>query len=203
MFNSFAAFLALLSTFSCLTSAWVLRAHLPPVPQLPEYNPSSLASSTTANLFKLGTTLSAPLNRRNTFEFSDLESGSYLLTVISHDYTFSPLRVDVNATQTNPGGKPATRVDAWQTFWGNEWGNKGEYRGGGLPDVTEEKVQPAVDPHVVNVEARPVAKKEYYMERSAFNALSFLKNPMVLMGLFSLVMIVGFPYLMENSKCAK
>lgn len=22
------------------------------------------------------------------------------------------------------------RVDAWQTFWGNEWANKGEYRGG-------------------------------------------------------------------------
>ena len=30
--------------------------------------------------------------------------------------------------------------------------------------------------------------------------LSFLKSPMILMGLFTLVIVFGMPYLMDNSK---
>lgn len=98
-------------------------------------------------------------------------------------------------------------VQVWQTFRGNEWDNKGEMRGVGRGRVV--------------AEVRAVAGKEYYQERSgckcerligrrnrdfadgdvcAVSVLSFLKSPMILMALFSLGLIVGMPYLMENSK---
>lgn len=35
----------------------------------------------------------------------------------------------------------------------------------------------------------------------AVNILGFVKSPMILMGLVSVAMIFGMPYLMENSKC--
>ena len=183
-----------------LATAWTLRFHLPAHAGIPLYNPSLLPPNTHATLFKQGTTLNTLLTRRNTLEFTNLEAGSYLFTLTCRDWAFSPFRVDVNTTSTTPKGKPEARADVWQTFWGNEWGNKGEYRGGGAVGMGDGKdVQPAVDENVVQVDLFPMGKKEYYLERSGFNALSFLKSPMILMGLFSLVMIVGLPYLMENS----
>ncbi|KAF1949050.1 hypothetical protein CC80DRAFT_529688 [Byssothecium circinans] len=48
------------------------------------------------------------------------------------------------------------------------------------------------------VEAKPMVPKQFYQERSGFSPLSFLKNPMILMALFSMVLIFGIPKLMEN-----
>lgn len=50
------------------------------------------------------------------------------------------------------------------------------------------------------IEARPLGTKSYYQDRGGFDALSFLKSPMILMALFSMGLIFGMPYLMENSK---
>lgn len=47
---------------------------------------------------------------------------------------------------------------------------------------------------------RAGAEKQYYQERGGFSILSFLKSPMILMGLASVVLIFGMPYLMDNSK---
>ncbi|KAL9086654.1 MAG: hypothetical protein Q9159_004063 [Coniocarpon cinnabarinum] len=198
MIDLLRSLLLLLFTTSAVTQAWVLRVYLPPVPAFPSYNPSLLPASTSATIFKHGTTVNTPLTRRNSFEYPDLEAGSYLLTLTTRDWTYSPMRVDVNVTSDQASGKTLAQTDVWQTFWGNEWGNKGEYRGGGKVEVADEKVQPSVDPQVVLVEGRPISKKEYYMDRSTFSALSFLRSPMILMALFSLVMIVGLPYLMDN-----
>ena len=77
-------------------------------------------------------------------------------------------------------------IRAWQTFPGNEWDNKGEDRGSGGNGVV--------------IDVRPLGPKYYFQERGGFSPLSFLKSPMILMALFSMVLIFGMPYLMENSK---
>ena len=188
--------LAALSILLSTVQAWTLRLHLPSVPYLPQYNPSALPCTTHATLFKMGTTAEALLKRDNTMEFQNLEPGSYLLTITTLDWAFSPSRVDVNTSSVNAEGKPEVRIDAWQTFYGNEWGNKGEYRGGGAVALGKQDDGAGV----IDVELKPNNKKEYFMERPGFSPAAFLRNPMILMALFSLVMIVGLPYLMENSE---
>ncbi|KAF2097451.1 hypothetical protein NA57DRAFT_77708 [Rhizodiscina lignyota] len=145
------------------------------IPNTPLVNPSSLPASTHATLDEHGVKLDAPITRANTFVFHNVSSGSYLLSVFCKDYAFENLRIDVTGEEE--------RIEAWQTFRGNEWDNKGESRAGVVPG---------------QVEVRPVVAKDYYQQRSGFSVLSFLKSPMILMALFSLVMIVGMPKLLEN-----
>ncbi|KAK8171234.1 hypothetical protein BKA80DRAFT_306014 [Phyllosticta citrichinensis] len=145
--------------------------------------PSLLGASTHATLHSAGPALSAPLRRDNSFAFDDVAPGSHLLSVHSRDYAFENLRVDV-AIEGAEGGQEEV-VRAWQTFRGNEWDNRGEKRGEGRGGRA-------------NLEVRVLGGKEYYIQRGGFSPLSFLKNPMILMGLFSLGLIVGMPYLMDN-----
>ena len=53
---------------------------------------------------------------------------------------------------------------------------------------------------ILRIEVRPSAVKDFYQERMGFSLLGFLKSPMILMALVSVVMIVGMPYLMDNSE---
>lgn len=137
--------------------AWTLSITLPSAApaHLPHFNPSHLPSTTKATLTAQGLSLSTPLNRANAFDFADIPSGSYLLTVQCRDYAFPPARVDFNAT--------AARVDVWQTFWGNAWENRGEWRGGG--QVASLLKEGEVDERV-DVEIAPVRRNEYYTERA-------------------------------------
>ncbi|KAK7512578.1 uncharacterized protein IWZ02DRAFT_384875 [Phyllosticta citriasiana] len=146
--------------------------------------PSLLGASTHATLHSAGPAMSAPLRRDNSFAFADVAPGSYLLSVHSRDYAFENLRVDVGVEKKAESGQEEV-VRAWQTFRGNEWDNRGEKRGEGRGGRA-------------NLEVRVMGGKEYYIQRGGFSPLSFLKNPMILMGLFSLGLIVGMPYLMDN-----
>jgi len=119
-------------------------------------NPSQLPSSTSATLARLGQSTTALLTRRNTFNFTNLKVGSYLLTVTCRDFAFQPLRVDITNVQVGEAGEQTERVDAWQTFPGNEWGNKGEHKGGGISKAG----------NPVMVQVMPVGAKDYYMARS-------------------------------------
>lgn len=80
-------------------------------------NPFLLPPSTHATLSSLHKRLDAPLSAVNTFGFRNVSADSYLLDVHCATDTFQPLRVDV-------GEDGAVKV--WETFRGNEWGNKGE-----------------------------------------------------------------------------
>ncbi|SMY28425.1 unnamed protein product [Zymoseptoria tritici ST99CH_1A5] len=163
-----------------LTSAANLTVSIPPSQQLP--NPAVLPPSTHAVLLgPPGVRYDAPIRRDNTFIFTDLDVASYLLTLHTRDFFFVPLRVDVSQPAV---GEESQLVEAWQTFRGNEWSNKGPSYGTGKGALT--------------VQMRPSAPKEYYQERGGFSLLGFFKNPMILMGLFSVVLIVGMPYLMDN-----
>jgi hypothetical protein len=156
-------------------------------------NPSKLPSSTNAILSSLGAPLVAPITASNTFLFSSVPAGSYLLSVFSRDAVFEDLRVDVVKNDSTES------ASSWTTFRGNEWDNKGELRGSG-------------EGSSVQIEVRPLASKDYYQERSTcrchssrctllttlVSVISIFKSPMILIAIFSLAMVVGMPYLMDN-----
>ncbi|KAF2454543.1 hypothetical protein BDY21DRAFT_353203 [Lineolata rhizophorae] len=179
----------LLSLATPLTHAARITFAVPSVSNLLD-TPASLPPTTHATLHAFGDPLSAPLSRSGAFVFDDVKPGSYLLTVHCRDYAFEPLRVDVTGGAGKEGerqGGSEEMVSVWQTFRGNEWENKGERRGvgkgAGMGTVAE---------------VRPVGRKEFYQERSGFSPLSFLKSPMILMALVTLLFVVGMPKLMEN-----
>nr|OQO23908.1 hypothetical protein B0A51_07298 [Rachicladosporium sp. CCFEE 5018] len=176
-------FLAAALGFTQAISAAKLTISIPPSPPvLP--NPATLPSSTHAVLLgSPGIKHTAPLRRDNTFVFASLAADSYLLTIYSRDHAFAPYRVDIT---TAAAASAQQDVNIWWTYRGNEWSNKGPLLGSGQDDL--------------RVEIRPTGMKDFYQQRGGFNLVGFLKSPMILMGLVSVVMIFGMPYLMENSE---
>lgn len=192
-----------LACLASLTSAARFVLHIPNTPLV---NPSSLPSTTHATLQASGPPQDVYITRSNSFNFNNVSVGSYLATVHCRDYVFEPLRIDVTLEEAVEGsGDKREKVQAWQTFIGNEWDNKGESRGEGGNGLV--------------IEVHPRAPKQYYQERAGCTSmhlqiistyrqsltvvvspLSFLKSPMILMGLFTLLIVFGMPYLMENSK---
>lgn len=174
--------LSLLSVATFASAAKLTVSISPAPPVLP--NPATLPPSTHATLIGApGNKISAPLRRDNTFIFDNLPEDSYLLSIHSRDHFFPPYRVDVGHAENNTAQEI---VHVWQTFRGNEWSNKGPLLGSAQDEL--------------RIDVRPAATKEYYQQRGGFNLLGFLKSPMILMGLFSVVMIFGMPYLMDNSE---
>ncbi|KAF2660171.1 hypothetical protein K491DRAFT_688495 [Lophiostoma macrostomum CBS 122681] len=165
-----------------LTSAARFTLH---IPNTPVANPSTLPPTTHATLQSSGEPYTALLTRSNVFSFTNITAGSYLATIHCRDLAFEPLRIDVTIEEPVEGSSERREViRTWQTFLGNEWDNKGEDRGSGGNGLV--------------VDVRPIGPKYYFQERGGFSPLSFLKNPMILMALFSMVLIFGMPYLMEN-----
>ena len=164
-----------------LATAARLTISIPPSPPLLP-NPATLPSSTHAVLLgPPGIRYDVPLRRDNTFIFPSLETASYLLSIHSRDHFFPPLRIDVTSVE----GRNEQTISAWQTFRGNEWSNKGPQYGTGEGELS--------------IEVRPMGEKQFYQERQGFSLVSFLKSPMILMALVSVLMIFGLPYLMDNS----
>jgi hypothetical protein len=93
--------------------------------------------------------MKARLTRSNTFEFANVPPGSHLLTVQTRDVLFENLRIDVAPAAANG----EEHVEAWTTWRGNEWDNKGEVRGEG-------------DGRNVNIEVKPLAPRDFYYQRS-------------------------------------
>jgi ER membrane protein complex subunit 7 len=173
--------LATLLLSVALTTAARLTISIPPSPPLVP-NPATLPSSTHAVLLgPPGIRYDVPLRRDNTFIFPSLETASYLLSIHSRDHFFPPMRIDV----TSQEGSSEQSISAWQTFRGNEWSNKGPHYGTGEGELS--------------IEVRPMGEKQFYQERQGFSLVSFLRSPMILMALVSVLMIFGLPYLMDNS----
>lgn len=167
--------LALLVLPAC-TAAASLTLYLPATP-----NPFALPPTTHATLSTLSEYHSAPLSSVNTFVFHNVTPGSYLADVHCTTDGFRPLRIDVSVDQDG-----AELIQAWDTFRGNEWGNKGE------PVPVREGSAGK------GVEVKSIGKKIYFVDRPRFSILSILKNPMILMGLVSMVIFIGMPKLVEN-----
>ncbi|KAI1656167.1 hypothetical protein F4813DRAFT_136089 [Daldinia decipiens] len=148
-------------------------------------NPHTLPSTTHATLSALRAAYDAPLTAAGSFVFRNVTPGSYLADVHSATHAFAPLRIDVLARapaddEGEAGGGLVVR--AWETYRGNDWDNKGQEvprSGGGFA-------------------VRALGPREYFVERGSFSILSILKNPMILMGLVSMVLFIGMPKLIEN-----
>jgi len=112
--------LALLSSLvlSPFASAGSLRGFIGTNDVLPSI--SSIPPSTSVSLSRLGEAYSTHVLRDGKFLFRNVSAGSYLLGVHCREFTFAPLRVDVDEADG--------QVEAWQTFRGNEWDNRGERR---------------------------------------------------------------------------
>ncbi|KAL4974366.1 hypothetical protein BDW66DRAFT_139961 [Aspergillus desertorum] len=176
-----------------------LAITISPSPLLP--NPHSLPADTHATLtsISLAKPLKAPLTRSATFVFSGLVaadykekhqddlSGSYLLDIRSAEYVFAPLRVDLDERGKVKG--------VWETFRGNEWGNRGVEK---YVRPAGEKVGDGKGDEDVVVEATAIGRKGFYEVRQTFSPLSLLKNPMILLALVALAFTFGVPKLMEN-----
>ncbi|RDA93771.1 hypothetical protein CP533_0254 [Ophiocordyceps camponoti-saundersi (nom. inval.)] len=156
-----------------------LTLYLPPLP-----NANTLPSRTHATVSSQGTHLSAPLTASNAFVFQDLSPGSYLVEIHCPSLAFRPLRVDVGRRDGEAGEEE--HAAAWETFRGNDWANKGE-----VLAIVRGVVGPGF-------ELRTLGTKVYFVERPGFSVLGILKSPMILMGLASMLMVFGMPYLMDN-----
>ncbi|KAK1772573.1 Cys/Met metabolism PLP-dependent enzyme-domain-containing protein [Phialemonium atrogriseum] len=136
-------------------------------------NPNALPPSTRATLSSPGEARSAALTADNSFVFRNLSAGSYLVDVHCPTHAFAPVRLDVGADE----------AAAWESFRGNDWDNRGEallVLDGGMFEV------------------RALGAKGYFMERSKFSILSILRQPMILLGLVSMGIFIGMPYLVDN-----
>lgn len=159
-------------------------------------NPNALPPSTSGTLTHKPSTsseskgvLSAPLSVTNTLVFRNISAGSYLFDLSCGSHAFIPLRVDVFPTSSGSDDKvqsESLEVRAWETYRGNDWNNKGEavaVRSNGAGGL---------------LEARVMGPKAYFMDRPSFSVLSIFKNPMILLGLVSMVIFIGMPYLVDN-----
>lgn len=151
--------------------------------------------------------VSAPITAGGKLVFANVTAGSYLGEVHCSTHIFSPLRVDVEEEGTAATDSDAnllvTRIT--ETYRGNDWANQGEV----LQRVLPVKVGGASAHSGVSLTSTGptflvaplvLQTKSYYSERSSFDVLSLLKNPMILMAIVALVMMVGMPYMMDQSK---
>ncbi|KAI5863406.1 hypothetical protein GGS23DRAFT_621052 [Durotheca rogersii] len=159
--------------------------------------PLSLAPATHATLSALGARLRAPLSGSPAagggdalFVFRNVTPGSYLADVHCASHAFAPLRVDVYpaAADADAAEGQALRVRAWETFRGNDWDNRGPE----IPRAAGVGVEGGRFP------VRVLGAKEYFVERGSFSVFGILKNPMILMGLVSMVLFIGLPKLVDN-----
>lgn len=170
------------AALAALTTSITL--HIPASHQLPD--PWRLPPSTHATLTSLRVAASAPLTTGNTLVFRNVSAGSYLVDVHAATHAFMPVRLDVAPDAAAEDGQ-ALRVEAWETYRGNDWANKGE----AIPLSADGRL-----------EMRALGPKGYFSERSSFSVLTILKNPMILLGLVSMAIFIGMPKLVENSKCS-
>ncbi|EPE08766.1 hypothetical protein F503_04353 [Ophiostoma piceae UAMH 11346] len=136
---------------------------------------------------------SAPITGSGKLVFSNVTAGSYLGEVHCATHVFVPLRVDVDGVVGGiEGAGQVLTARATETYRGNDWANQGEALRKVAVDGT------ASSGPTFMVAPLTLATKSYYTARSTFDVLSLLKNPMILMALFAMVMMFGMPYLMDS-----
>lgn len=90
---------------------------------------TQIPASTSAYLTRAGKVYAAPLSSDGLFDFRNVTAGSYLVDIVSLEYLFAPLRVDVlDNTDSQGSGSQGSleEVKAWGTWRGNEWSNTAE-----------------------------------------------------------------------------
>ncbi|KAH6917214.1 hypothetical protein BKA70DRAFT_1251626 [Coprinopsis sp. MPI-PUGE-AT-0042] len=133
------------------------------------------------------------------FTIPDVPEGTYVLSVITHNYVFDQLRIDVlpalpvtpptSLSEPEPTDAPSsTRAPSTAS-------QQVDVR----PYVPGTPFNPASTillPYPIKLSAKE--KFSYYSPRQSFDVLSMLSNPMMLMMVAAGALAVGMPYLMKN-----
>ncbi|OAA67855.1 hypothetical protein SPI_00050 [Niveomyces insectorum RCEF 264] len=143
--------------------------------------------------------VSAPLTVGLQLVFRDVPVGSYLGEVHCAAYTFAPLRVDVVAAAAAAGEGPPT-VTVTETYLGRSWKNRGPALARLAPDNDGNDGSSSSSSSSTTFLVAPVSLQPtiFYAQRSTFSALSVLRNPMILLGLATMGLVFGMPYMMEK-----
>ncbi|CAK7266856.1 hypothetical protein SEPCBS57363_002303 [Sporothrix epigloea] len=143
--------------------------------------------------------VSAPITASGKLVFANVTAGSFLGEVHCSTHVFGPLRVDVaeESGAENAGTNwLVTRVT--QTYRGNDWANQGEVLQRVLPANSASSSASATPSPTFLVAPLSMGTKSYYSERSKFNVLSLLKNPMILMALVAMGVMFGLPKILDQ-----
>jgi len=106
------------------------------------------------------------------FVIPDVQSGTYLLAVQSHDHTFDSLRIDVTADESIPEVHPFVLGTPFNP------------------------VSPISLPYPISL--TPRSKSAYFVPRESFNLVGMFQSPMMLIMVFTGVMMLAMPYIMKN-----
>jgi len=112
------------------------------------------------------------VTRDGNFTIPDVDPGTYVLSVISHDYLFDQFRVDV-LDSTSP-------LEVRSHILGTP-----------LTSTTSASLR-------YPIILIPRHKNNYFQPRESFNLLGMFQNPMMMMMVLAGVMMLGMPYIMKN-----
>jgi len=115
---------------------------------------------------------SGRITRDGNFTIPDVDPGTYVLSVASHDHVFDQFRVDV-ADSTSP---PHVRSHLL-----------------GTPLISAASVYLRYP-----IALTPRHKNNYFQPRESFNLLAMFQSPMVMIMVVTGLMMLGMPYIMKN-----
>lgn len=199
-----------LAVFAFLTStieAASIILRIQPSNLLP--NPNALPPSTHATIIAPnGEVVQSSIRNDNTIILDPITTiGSHLLSIYTRDFVFASYRIDTNLNPSSPQASalPEKADDilisfAAQTFPGTQWSDTGisllPQNPAPNPDAPAD--QRSLPVSSLTIVPRVLAAKNFYEDRPAFNPISLLKSPMVLLGIVGLAFTFGMPKLMEN-----
>ncbi|EIW86556.1 hypothetical protein CONPUDRAFT_95162 [Coniophora puteana RWD-64-598 SS2] len=115
---------------------------------------------------------SGRITRNGTFSIPDVPTGAYVLSVISHDYVFDQLLLDVADSESTP--------DVRSHIMGTSYS----------PSTSANLPYPVV--------LVPRHKNNYFTPHESFNLLGMFQNPMMLIMVLTGAMMLAMPYIMKN-----
>jgi hypothetical protein len=116
--------------------------------------------------------LSGSITKDGSFVIPDVQPGTYLLSVESHDYLFDSLRIDIKPSEPTPEIRPHVL---------------------GTPFNPASPVSLSYPISLV-----PRSKNAYFIPRESFNLVGMFQNPMMMIMAFTAVMMFAMPYIMKN-----
>lgn len=119
-----------------------------------------------------GGKMSGRVTRNGNFSISNVPPGTYVLSVLSHDYSFDHVRIDVSPSEPLPEVRP-------YIF--------------GTPLLTTTAF---ILPYPIML--IPRHKNRYFSPRESFNLLGMFQSPMMMIMALTGVMMLAMPYIMKQ-----
>lgn len=194
-------------TFTTAVQAASIILKIQPSNALP--NPNALPPSTHATITAPnGEIVQSSIRKDNSIILEPINTvGSHLLNIYTKDFIFASYRIDTTPDPSSPQtidtpGRPNDVLISFaaQLFPGTQWSDTGVSL---LPQNPAPNPNSPADQRTLPVTTltfapRVVNAKNFYEDRPAFNPMSLLKSPMVLLGIVGLAFTFGMPKLLEN-----